>query len=75
MTNENPVDEGALKRNSLGSHRNYRNKGSMAVVGKNFVILESGHLRSIGFVSWLAWAILHVLMLPQLQNRLPVKSQ
>ena len=31
----------------------YRNKGNMAVVGKNFAILESGHLHSSGFVTWL----------------------
>src|ERR1700730_12541908 len=34
----------------------YRSKGNMAVVGKNFAILESGHLRSSGFVTWLIWA-------------------
>ena len=53
----------------------YRNKGNMAVVGKNFAILESGHLRSSGFVTWLVWAALHVLALPQLQNRFRVQTQ
>ncbi len=53
----------------------YRNKGSMAVVGKNFAILEAGHLRSSGFVTWLVWAALHVLALPQLQNRFRVQTQ
>jgi len=53
----------------------YRNKGNMAVVGKNFAILESGHLRSSGFVTWLVWAALHVLALPQLQNRFRVLTQ
>ena len=53
----------------------YRDKGNMAVVGKNFAILESGHLRSSGFVTWLIWAALHVLALPQLQNRFRVQTQ
>jgi NADH dehydrogenase len=53
----------------------YRNKGNMAVVGKNFAILEAGHLRSSGFVTWLVWAVLHVLALPQLQNRFRVQTQ
>jgi NADH dehydrogenase len=53
----------------------YRNKGNMAVVGKNFAILESGYLRSSGFVTWLVWAALHVLALPQLQNRFRVLTQ
>jgi NADH dehydrogenase len=53
----------------------YRNKGNMAVVGKNFAILESGHWRSGGFFTWLVWAALHVLALPQLQNRFRVLTQ
>jgi NADH dehydrogenase len=53
----------------------YRDKGNMAVVGKNFAILEAGHLRSSGFVTWLVWAMLHVLTLPQLQNRFRVQTQ
>jgi NADH dehydrogenase len=47
----------------------------MAVVGKNFAVLEAGHLRSSGFVTWLIWAALHVLALPQLQNRFRVQTQ
>src|SRR3954454_2653302 len=53
----------------------YRNKGNMAVVAKNFAFLESGHLHSSGFVTWLVWAALHVLALPQLQNRFRVLTQ
>ncbi|WFU45692.1 NAD(P)/FAD-dependent oxidoreductase (plasmid) [Bradyrhizobium sp. CB82] len=53
----------------------YHNKGNMAVVGKNFAILEAGHLRSSGFLTWLVWAVLHVLTLPQLQNRFRVQTQ
>ena len=53
----------------------YRNKGNMAVVGKNFAILEAGYFRSSGFVTWLVWAALHVLALPQLQNRFRVQTQ
>src|SRR3984957_3722039 len=53
----------------------YRDKGNMAVVGKNFAILEAGHLRSSGFMTWLGWAALHVLALPQLQNRFRVQTQ
>ena len=47
----------------------------MAVVGKNFAILESGRLRTSGFVTWLVWVFLHLLSLPQPQNRLRVQSQ
>jgi hypothetical protein len=47
----------------------------MAVVGKNFAILESGRLRMSGFVTWLVWVFLHLMSLPQLQNRLRVQTE
>ena len=53
----------------------YHDKGSMAVVGRNFAILESGHLRMNGFVTWLVWVCLHLMTLPQLQNRLRVQTE
>jgi NADH dehydrogenase len=53
----------------------YSNKGNMAVVGKNYTVLERGWLRTSGFLTWFAWAFVHILSLPQLQNRLRVQRQ
>jgi NADH dehydrogenase len=53
----------------------YFDKGAMAVVGKNFAILESGRLHMSGFVTWLVWVCVHLISLPQLQNRLRVRTQ
>jgi NADH dehydrogenase len=53
----------------------YFDKGNMAVVGKNYAILERGWLRTSGFLTWLVWALVHVISLPQLQNRLRVQRQ
>jgi NADH:ubiquinone reductase (H+-translocating) len=53
----------------------YFDKGNMAVVGKNFAVLESGRLCMSGFLTWLLWVFLHVMSLPQLQNRLRVQTQ
>jgi NADH dehydrogenase len=53
----------------------YFDKGSMAVVGKNFAVLETRYLRTSGFLTWLVWAFIHILSLPQLQNRLRVQNQ
>jgi hypothetical protein len=53
----------------------YFDKGNMAVVGKNFAIMESGRLRLAGFTAWLVWASVHLMFLPQLQNRLRVQKQ
>jgi NADH:quinone reductase (non-electrogenic) len=53
----------------------YFDKGSMAVIGKNFAVLERGRIRMSGFVTWLVWVFIHVMFLPQLQNRLRVQRQ
>src|SRR5215469_6831824 len=53
----------------------YFDKGNMAVVGKNYAVLERGRMRTAGFLTWLVWAFVHILSLPQLQNRLRVQRQ
>ena len=53
----------------------YFNKGTIAVVGKNYAVLEAGWLRISGFIAWLAWVFVHLMTLPQLQNRLRVERQ
>jgi NADH:ubiquinone reductase (H+-translocating) len=64
-----------LKGHPPKSPFRYFDKGNMAVVGKNFAVLESGHLRMSGFVTWLIWATLHVMSLPQPQNKWRVRIQ
>jgi len=53
----------------------YFDKGNMAVVGKNYAVLERGWLHTAGILTWLVWAFVHILSLPQLQNRLRVQRQ
>ena len=53
----------------------YFDMGTMAVVGKNYAVLERGRLRTSGFLTWLLWALVHIIALPQLQNRLRVQRQ
>jgi NADH dehydrogenase len=53
----------------------YFDKGNMAVIGRNFAILESGRARLSGFIAWLAWAATHIAFLPQAGNRLMVFTQ
>ena len=53
----------------------YADRGNMAVVGKNFAILERGRWKTSGVATWFLWALLHVAFLPQLQNRLRVQIQ
>jgi NADH dehydrogenase len=53
----------------------YFDKGNMAVVGKNYAVLERGRLYTGGFLTYVIWAFVHILSLPQLQNRLRVQHQ
>jgi NADH:ubiquinone reductase (H+-translocating) len=64
-----------LKRREVKRPFRYFDKGNMAVVGKNYAVLERGWLCTGGFLTWLVWAFVHVLSLPQLQNRLRVQHQ
>jgi NADH:ubiquinone reductase (H+-translocating) len=53
----------------------YSDKGNMAVVGRNFAILESGRIRLGGFIPFWIWAFIHLMSLPQMQNRGRVLTQ
>jgi NADH dehydrogenase len=53
----------------------YFDKGNMAVVGKNFAILETRRIQLSGFTMWFVWAFIHLMFLPQVQSRLRVERQ
>jgi len=53
----------------------YFDKGSMAIVGKGFAVLESGRLRLSGFLAWMAWAAVHLEFLAQSSLRVSVLVQ
>ena len=53
----------------------YFDKGSMAVVGKGFAVLQSGKVQLRGFLAWLAWAAVHVEFLAESNLRVSVFLQ
>jgi len=53
----------------------YFDKGSMAVVGKGFAVLQSGRIQVSGFLAWLAWAAIHLQFLAQSNLRVSVFVQ
>src|SRR5262249_22634001 len=53
----------------------YSDRGTMAVVGPGFAILESGKVRLKALIAWLAWAFIHILSLAQPGLRLSVFLQ
>lgn len=50
----------------------FRDKGSMAIVGRGAAIADLGWVRFSGFLAWLAWLFLHIVMLVGFRNRLAV---
>ena len=53
----------------------YFDKGSMAVVGKGFAVLESGKVKMSGLLAWFAWAAVHLQFLATSSLRLTVFLQ
>jgi NADH dehydrogenase len=53
----------------------YHDRGNMAVVGRNFAVLQRGKVRASGLFTWFIWAFVHIMSLPQLQNRVRVQTQ
>jgi NADH:ubiquinone reductase (H+-translocating) len=50
----------------------YRDKGSMAIIGKAKAVAQVGKWTSGGFVAWLLWGGVHILFLIGFRNRLLV---
>jgi NADH dehydrogenase len=50
----------------------YRDKGSLAVLGRARAIADFGRLRISGFLAWLVWCFVHILFLIGFRNRLVV---
>jgi NADH dehydrogenase len=47
----------------------YRDRGSMATVGRNVAVAQIGPLRLSGLVGWMAWLFVHLMSLVSFRNR------
>jgi NADH dehydrogenase len=50
----------------------YRDKGSMATIGRSRAIAEIGSIHLSGLIAWLAWLLVHLIYLIGFRNRLVV---
>ena len=53
----------------------YRDRGSMATVGRGFAVLSRGRVRLSGFLGWLGWLFVHLLQVNEFENRALVLTQ
>jgi NADH dehydrogenase len=61
-----------VKRDLAGRPRKqfrYRDRGSLAVIGRARAVADFGRLRFGGFLAWLAWCFIHILFLIGFRNR------
>ncbi len=47
----------------------YRDKGSMATIGRSRAVAEIGKVRLSGFLAWLIWLLIHIYYLVDFRNR------
>ena len=53
----------------------YRDKGSMATIGRASAVADLGWVSFSGYLAWLAWLFIHLLYLVQFQSRVLVLIQ
>src|SRR5262249_2650600 len=47
----------------------YVDKGSLATIGRAAAIADFGRIKLSGFVAWIAWLLIHILLLIGFRNR------
>lgn len=53
----------------------YRDKGELAVIGRNAAVAKFGHLHFSGFLAWVIWAFVHIWYLIEFDNKVLVFFQ
>jgi NADH dehydrogenase len=53
----------------------FRNRGSLAVIGRNAAVADLGRIQLSGFPAWLIWAMVHIVYLIEFENKLLVLIQ
>jgi len=53
----------------------YKDRGSMATIGRSAAVADLGFVRLTGAVGWLAWLFIHIMQLAGFENRLLVATQ
>ena len=53
----------------------YRDRGSMAIIGRASAVAEIGRLHFSGYLAWLAWLFVHIVELVEFENKILVLVQ
>lgn len=63
-----------LQNKKISSFK-YKNKGSLAVIGRKAAVAELYHFKIFGWVAWLIWIFIHIAYLIEFDNKLKVMLQ
>jgi NADH dehydrogenase len=61
-----------LARNDAMLLFEYKNKGSMATVGRNLAVADMPGFKLSGFVAWALWSFVHLFSIMGIKNRLSI---
>jgi NADH dehydrogenase len=68
-----------LIRNRLQNEKTkpfrYRDKGSLATIGRNSAVAQIGPFQFSGILAWLAWLFIHLLYIVEFENRVLIIVQ
>jgi NADH dehydrogenase len=62
-------------RGEPGQPFRYRDRGTMATIGRAAAVADLGWVRLSGFLAWLVWLFIHILFLIEFENRILVLFQ
>lgn len=60
----------ALLKNKKEKAFSYKDKGTMATVGRNLALVELPHFRFSGFLAWVVWMFVHLFSIIGIKNKL-----
>jgi NADH:ubiquinone reductase (H+-translocating) len=59
-----------MKRNSEIRPFRYKDRGSMATIGRNRAVADLSFIKFSGFIAWLTWMFVHLMAIVGVKNRL-----
>lgn len=61
-----------LNRDEFTETFSYKDKGSMATIGRNRAVVDMGDVHFSGWLAWMAWLIVHLVTLLGMRNKIVV---
>jgi NADH dehydrogenase len=66
--------ENRIKRKTVTPFH-YRDRGSMAIIGRASAVADMGNFHCAGFFAWLMWLFVHLMQLVEFENKILVLIQ